>query len=443
MGKLTLILAILLFIFAVHFDRKYFKFSSWAFLIPFLWFAIDLSRNVSRWMNIHHESSASYVAEAIEEGNTVDQIFFLIMMFIAFLILFNRRKKLFYILKENKVWIALYVYCLLSIVWSDFAYISFKRYIKDLNSFIMALVILTEKAPNETFKAIVRRNIYLLVPLSIVFCKYFPEIGRYQTSSWDYIYTGVTTHKNTMGLLCILGSLVLFTDIIYLWRNREEVFVKQQFYLYLFFFILCLYLLGFAHSITSDVCLVIGMAIIYSKKLKKHALKILLTFGVLLISGFLEYIFYSIGEMFVGYVNRDMTLSGRTELWTAVLKVHFNHLIGTGYSAFWLGDRLRELWQVFIFHPKQAHDGYLEVYINIGIIGLSFFLSAVFISYKKITSTITQKNFSDFQIAIFIIVLLYNITEAIILFNISPLWFVFLYAAFASTAEKYSIQTTN
>jgi exopolysaccharide production protein ExoQ len=48
-----------------------------------------------------------------------------------------------------------------------------------------------------------------------------------------------------------------------------------------------------------------------------------------------------------------------------------NSLIGTGFEGFWLGPRVEALWQKYWWHPNQAHNGYIETYLNLGWIGLA------------------------------------------------------------------------
>ena len=69
-------------------------------------------------------------------------------------------------------------------------------------------------------------------------------------------------------------------------------------------------------------------------------------------------------------MGRDSTLTGRTEIWTHVLWVAGNPLLGTGFESFWLGDRLANVWSIM---PgiQEAHNGYLEVYLNLGWIGVT------------------------------------------------------------------------
>ena len=49
---------------------------------------------------------------------------------------------------------------------------------------------------------------YLLIPLSIVLTKYFPELGKqYDTWSGMGYYIGVATSKNMLGALCLVSAV--------------------------------------------------------------------------------------------------------------------------------------------------------------------------------------------------------------------------------------------
>src|SRR5207302_9875896 len=76
------------------------------------------------------------------------------------------------------------------------------------------------------------------------------------------------------------------------------------------------------------------------------------------------------------FLDRDVTLTGRTTIWGASLILGMDHpWIGHGFNAFWLGDEgssgeVRKLagWDV-----PSAHNGYLEIWLDLGICGLAAF----------------------------------------------------------------------
>ena len=93
-----------------------------------------------------------------------------------------------------------FVYCLLAISWSDFPLVAFKRWIKVLGHPIMALIVLTEPDPGEALTRLMKRCAYVIVPVSILFIKYYPEWGRgFDFWTGAAFNTGITTNKNCAG----------------------------------------------------------------------------------------------------------------------------------------------------------------------------------------------------------------------------------------------------
>src|SRR5437764_14042065 len=78
-------------------------------------------------------------------------------------------------------------------------------------------------------------------------------------------------------------------------------------------------------------------------------------------------------------MSRTSTLSRRTILWTHLLQLHTNPSLGTGFDSFWLGGRLKQLEGIFFFIPNEAHNGYLETYLNLRLIGV-FLVIGLFVA---------------------------------------------------------------
>ena len=88
---------------------------------------------------------------------------------------------------------------------------------------------------------------------------------------------------------------------------------------------------------------------------------------------------FGISGHFSEALGRGSSLSGRTVLWARLLEVHINPIFGTGFESFWLGERLEQLEGIFFFVPNEAHNGYLEIYLNLGLMGL-FIIIGLFIA---------------------------------------------------------------
>ena len=104
------------------------------------------------------------------------------------------------------------VYTLTSILWSNFPEVLFKRWIKLFGSVVMSLIVLTEPAPVEAISTLLRRCFLVHIPIDIVLVKYFRNIGV----GWDDLgmemWTGLTTHKNVLGEVCMVAGLYFIWD---------------------------------------------------------------------------------------------------------------------------------------------------------------------------------------------------------------------------------------
>src|SRR4030095_11549028 len=127
-----------------------------------------------------------------------------------------------------------------------------------------------------------------------------------------------------------------------------------------------------------------------------------------------RFLAYSVGitDLVTEMLGRSSTLTGRTNVWAAVVPLNPNPLLGAGYETFWLGDRLQVLWNLFWWHPIQAHNGYLEVYLNLGLLGLLLVGAFLLISYQRIWRPTNTVAFASLSLAMWTIVLLHNVTEA-------------------------------
>ena len=125
-------------------------------------------------------------------------------------------------------------------------------------------------------------------------------------------------------------------------------------------------------------------------------------------------------------LGRDATLTGRTELWELILGMNADPLLGTGFESFFLGNRAKELQIMFHWAPNEAHNGYIEICLTLGWIGLGLFVLQVAVGYCNILRVVrSDPALGALKAAIFAAALIYNVTETS--FKVRhPLWIVFL-----------------
>ena len=161
-------------------------------------------------------------------------------------------------ISRNKALFLIYFFLALSAFWSELPFVSLKRLIKDFGCVPVALVILTELDPITAFRTIFVRVSYLLFPLSIVFIKYFPGIGRQSAHSGENMFTGVTTQKNSLGEMVFVLSIVLLWDFLEIRKTEKSKERKLQLRIRIGMLAMGVWLLMTCDSQTSVVCLIIG-----------------------------------------------------------------------------------------------------------------------------------------------------------------------------------------
>jgi O-antigen ligase len=75
-------------------------------------------------------------------------------------------------------------------------------------------------------------------------------------------------------------------------------------------------------------------------------------------------------------VGKDASLSGRDVLWEAVFREGMNRpIFGSGFGAFWREGRGREI--VGTWNPRQSHNAFLDLFVDLGLVGLLAVLGLV------------------------------------------------------------------
>jgi O-antigen ligase len=125
------------------------------------------------------------------------------------------------------------------------------------------------------------------------------------------------------------------------------------------------------------------------------------------------------------FMGRDATLTQRTEIWQAIREHPVDPTIGTGYMMYWALHKGIESTE-HEFDVKTAHNGYLETYLDGGVIGLCFLaVMLLAVGGRVIREFLTGSEFGRLAFVFFVVMLLYNVSESIYARR-SPLWFAFL-----------------
>jgi glycosyltransferase involved in cell wall biosynthesis/O-antigen ligase len=415
-----------------YLDRDKSLRTSKALWIPVIWLWINGSRSVSVWLGI---TSTSNSASNLLQGNPIDRSVLGSLMALGLIALIPRRGRIIPLLKQS--WpILLYLsFCLVSVLWSDFPRVAFRRWTKGIGDLVMVLIVLTDPRPKAALERLITRVGFVLMPASVLLIKYYPDLGRYHERSYAG-NRGVSTDKNMLGVIVFVLSVGAFWLVLRLLRdssqpNRARHFLAQgtllAFGVSLFFM---------AHSATSAACFVLGAglmlaagwSVIGRRTAAVHALvfAVLLTGTLTIFLGGYPYVVHAMG--------RQTSLHDRTTIWHTLIPLATNPVVGAGYESFWLGPRLETMWSAFPgSYLTEAHNGYLETYLNLGWVGVGLIALILIHGYRRAVRTFaTDPTYGALLLAYVLTAAVYSITEAGFR-QLGPVWIFLLLAIVAAS----------
>lgn len=398
-----------------------------AIWIPLIWMGISGSRFVSHWLNL---GSPVKSAGAYLEGSPVDRAIFLILILSGVMILVRRRLNWGQLFTQN-AWIWLFfIFAAISFLWSDYPFVSLKRWIKALGNVIMVLVILTEDGPYQAIGVIFRRLAFLLLPLSVLFIKYYPHLGR-SYHMGQPMFTGVCDQKNGLGQLCLLSGIYFCWDVLLNRREEIESGRRLDYSIYLMLPMIA-WLLYMANSATCLACIVVAICLLLVARLPvvaREPCRILtLCIACVVLFGIMEF-FFDVKDTIITMLGRNPNLTTRVPMWEELLAMVKNPIVGYGWEGFWLGVRREivfEKWGVW-----NAHNGYLETYLNLGLVGLFFLVGWILFGLKKVALHLSiDYPAAILRLCFIVVVVLHNWTETSFC-GVNNIWMVFILSTIA------------
>ena len=393
-----------------------------ALWIPLTWLFIVSSRPVSVWMG----SSGSDPDQQLD-GSPLDSLIFLALIVAGATVLCRRQVDWRMLFRRNHWLFIFFIYLGISVLWSDYPFVAFKRWIKDLGNIVMVLVVLSDDNPIQAVRFLLARCCYLLLPLSVVLIKYFPGLGRfYDVWVGNAFNTGVTTDKNALGGALFACSLALVWMLLQPDRRRTGLKGRVDYFVLLLMGGVAAWLLQQAHSSTALLCTVVGALVIWLTRFRRIRARLGVYGASLGISLLVLNFVVNVPEAFAGLLGRDTTFTGRTDIWSALLKEGTDPLFGAGYYSFWLSDRVARLSATFFYSLNEAHNTYLETYLNSGLIGLALLFAVLLSAGIRIKrAAMKSESFGAFRLGCFLPMLFYGVTEAW-MNRLGMLWFIFL-----------------
>lgn len=386
-----------------------------ALWLPAIWVGINGSRSVSGWLGM---SPPREIPGQLPETSPLDQVFAATLMLLGVLVLIRRRRDVTSLLKGSWPVVLYFSYALVSELWSDFPGWGFKRWIRALGDVIMVLVVVSDAQPTAALRRFFSRLGFVLLPLSVLFIRFYPDLGR-GYSPWGNTVenTGVTTNKNSLGALALVLSLGTLWQVLRLIRDRNQPHRARRLLAQCTLLAFGIHLLFTAHSATSGASFTLGAGLMLAFALPffraRPAAAHALVLGLLL-SGSLAVLLGAEAEA-VKAMGRNPDLTGRTEIWRDLIPMVPNPLVGAGFETFWCGSRVKSAMGTIggFAMTNEAHNGYIEVFLNLGLVGVGLIALILVQGYGRAVRAFRRDRALGALLAAYVVTAAtYNIGEA-------------------------------
>ena len=351
---------------------------------------------------------------------------------ITFLLLLSRLGQVTWAAYQDKLICLLLALALVSVFWSASPYVTLRRNMALLGSSAFGIYLASRFTWQELIK-LIAWALGLSAVLSLGFVLFLPSYGIHHDLYHSGVWRGIYVHKNALGRFMSFAAL---TWLLYSISNtRDRV-------LGLIFYTISTEILFLSASKTSIIIFILLlfplMIYLFRTERRRYVLPVILIALIIGSSAFLlinksaaSAISLGPNLISVSLPEVDSTLTGRTVLWQAVWDmIEQRPLLGYGYSAFWLGyeEPSGHLWRILHWEPPNAHNGYLDLWLQLGLVGLVFFIISLIGNMFKTIVLLRRKmgRSQCFCLLFLLFIIIGNFAESFILVQNCIFWILYV-----------------
>jgi exopolysaccharide production protein ExoQ len=303
-------------------------------------------------------------------------------------------------IKRNWIIFPFLIFSGLSIFWSVYWEVSLYRWLILIFTIITGAHIGLRYDIKEIVKLLSVFGVYILF-LSAILVFFMPKFGVMYYYSIQGAWKGIYWHKGHMGLIAAFINILFFINVVYSVQSKE----KQKLLFWGLLYIFSLLFVSQTDSVAAYITVVLlhGL-ILFALILLKfgkyfHRTHYLIFFMVLI---FISIILYLNMNHVLSILNRSPTLTGRIPMWAHVFDTYFSKrpFGGYGFNAFWYIDAYRVEIGLAAHYPGPiviADNGFIDILINTGYIGLFLFLVFYFgVWWRSIKYAMSAKDINGF-----------------------------------------------
>ncbi len=318
-----------------------------------------------------------------------------------------------------------------STAWSIAPMLTLRRSLPFALAGIFGLWFATRFPPRRQ-RAILRATFVALAVATIVIVAFAPGIGLDHSPGHAADWQGVFTQKNACGRIMVLASAVVLFG--------ERLTALRTLSLALFLFVLIMS--GSRGAWIVEIALLLLWLALSAGRRAGSRTRTALAIAAPFLAAACTALVLALYRRFSGILGRDLTLSGRTAVWAHVAQfIARRPLAGYGYDAFWRGltGPSLQISDAVHFVVEHAHNGFLEILLELGLLGLALFLLSWIRAAIRLWPLWRGGLIAEiaFPVAFLLLILLYDLDENTLLIYNGIFWP--LYAAALASIRQLSM----
>lgn len=352
------------------------------------------------------------------------------------LLLFVLRKRAIKVVAQDKILWVLVGIALCSALWSSLPEVTLRRSIALVGTNLLGIYLATRYSLDEQLR-LLAWTLGIAAILSLVVAIGVPSYAIETSGAWRGIYA----QKNILARLMVVSATVFL--LLALSSHKRRWFTWVMFGLSA-----GLTLLSASKTALVNLITILVLFILYRPLRLQYNLAIpLLIFGILAIGGVAN-LLASNSEILLNSLGKDATLTGRTDLWDAVSEmIWMRPILGYGYGGFWTAGSdgpAVYVWDAVDWRPVHAHNGLLNLWLDIGLLGVFVFICGYLmliirsLSWVRVTQTAT----GFWPLLYMTFMLLYNQTESSLLGQNDFFWILYTAISFSKPIDHIQARKT-
>ncbi|MEZ5379062.1 MAG: O-antigen ligase [Acidimicrobiales bacterium] len=367
----------------------------------------------SDWFSI----SSPDVPDSADSSGPLASIVFLALAALALLLLVPRIEALVRMLERNKILVLIHAWILTTTLWSVDSATTFRRAM-GLNATLLFATYLALRFKRRDLVRFAAAGGAVVVWLCLIWVVALPTYGFAKTTVTGDQWSGIFTNKNSLGQMSVYAAtLLLLESAQSRWHRLWTVPSIGA----------AVALLVGSESKTGLATAVLLAALLIVFQLFRARRTLYGAVAISMLAASVTAVLFAIAALpfIADLLDKDVTLTGRTEIWAQLLRTIWNRpIVGYGYEAFWNGWRspAREVWLAGDWTPVHAHNAAFQYMLDQGIVGLLLILTFFIRSVIKATKLIGLQPgaAATAPIALLSFMLLSSITEDGILGRTAP-----------------------